>query len=239
MNRLWINAKTFWNHALDLLFPINCQGCGLEGNYLCLSCQQKIEPPLERCLVCEKNSPLGRTHLDCVCQKLALAGLMVAANYEEPGIKNLIWNLKYNSVAEISKNLATILVDYFVKRDLLDYFAGSFVIPVPLHKKRFKIRGFNQAELLAQNFAKSLGFECLKLLQKTKATKRQVELEGAERLKNLEGAFSVLPMPPSLGERKIILVDDVATTGATLNECAKVLRAQGAGEIWGLVVARN
>lgn len=96
----------------------------------------------------------------------------------------------------------------------------------------------NQAELLAAEFARRTGLEFLPILRKIKSSKRQVYLEREERLANLAGLFEADPHP-SLDERKVILIDDVATTGATLNECAKVLKAQGAGEIWGLVVARN
>ena len=223
---------------LDLVFPKFCQGCFAEGTYLCLACQAKIQAPAERCLGCSKNSLLGRTHPECRSRDIALSALLVAADYENEAIRNLVWNLKYNSVKEIADILALILADYFVNRELTDYFAGSAVIPVPMREKRKRMRGFNQAELVASQFAKRLGLEYLPILSKNKETKSQVELERNERLKNVEGKFMVKPTP-SLGERKIILIDDVAATGATLNECAKVLKQRQVSEIWGLVVARN
>lgn len=131
-----------------------------------------------------------------------------------------------------------LMAQYFLSRDLLEYFAAGLVVPVPLNRKKQKLRGFNQAEALAQEFARRTGLPCLSLLRKIKPSRSQVELEREERLKNVLGSFSASPRP-SLGERKIILIDDVATTGATLNECAKVLKKEGAGEVWGLVVARN
>lgn len=226
---------------LDLLFPVLCQGCGAEGAYLCLSCQNNIEPALERCLVCSQNSLLGKIHKDCRNSKgraWALDNLMVATNYHNEAIKKLIWHFKYGSVAAISEIFAALMADYLVKKDLLEYFENALVIPVPSHKKRLKLRGFNQAEILAQKFAQSLNLGYLPILQKIRPTKRQVDLEKEKRFENVRNAFFAPPIP-SLGERIVIIVDDVATTGATLNECAKVLKTQNPREIWGFVVARN
>lgn len=224
--------------ALDLIFPIFCQGCLKEGEYLCLFCQAKIQPPLERCFVCGKNSFLGKVHSSCESRNFVLNGLLVAADYRQESIRNLIWHLKYSSVESISETLSIILTDYFISRDLQTYFASSVIVPVPLHKNKQKIRGFNQAEAIAEKFAQRLGLEYLPSLEKLKNVESQVELERQERLLNVKGVFAAKPIP-SLGERKVILIDDVATTGATLNECAKVLKKQGVKEIWGLVVARN
>lgn len=224
---------------LDLIFPKVCQGCFREGTYLCLACQAKIQPcESERCVVCSKKSLLGRTHPDCQSRKTALFALLVATDYEDRTIRNLIWNLKYNAVKEMAEILALILADYFVSRELLDYFSGAAVVPVPMHGKRLRERGFNQTELIGEAFARRLGLGYLPILEKIKDTKSQVDLERQERFENIKGMFRVKPTPSS-GEKKIILVDDVATTGATLNECAKALKAQQPSEIWGLVVARN
>ncbi len=163
---------------------------------------------------------------------------MVAADYRQPSIQNLIWRLKYDSVKAMSEPLALLLADFFLGRDLSDFFANAVVVPVPLHRRRQRLRGFNQAAILAQEFAGRLGLEYLPILERLKNNRRQTELPREERLQNVQNLFRVQAVP-SLGERKIILLDDVATTGATLNECAKVLRIQKPSEIWGLVVARN
>lgn len=227
-----------WDLFLDLLFPVICQDCGLEGQYLCTPCQTKIKPPWPRCLKCDKPSLAGSVHEACRSETLALSGLMVASNYENEAVRKLIWHLKYRSMQDIGQVLGMLLADYFVEQDFLDYFAGALVVPVPLHQSRLRERGFNQAELVARDFAKRLSLECQPILRKVRKTKNQVDLEKRERLQNMMNAFSLIS-PLGLEERKIILIDDVATTGTTLNECAKVLRSAGAGEIWGLVVARN
>lgn len=235
---MFSNIAKIWNFILDLLYPVICQGCGKEGSYLCSECQGKIKVPQEFCLSCKRQSFLGRIHPECKKAALELEGIFVTADYQTKSIQNLIWHLKYHSVAEIAEILSLLMADYFVSRNLLDYFATAVVIPVPLFKRRLRVRGFNQAELLAQRFARRLNLEYLPILERIRNTKSQVELSEPERLQNVKNAFTVRPTP-ALGERKIILVDDVATTGATLNECAKVLKTYEAKEVWGLVVARN
>ena len=163
---------------------------------------------------------------------------MVVSAYQEEAIKNLIWHLKYSSVKSIAEILAAIMTDFLTRERIRDYFASSLVTTVPLHCKRQRERGYNQADLIAAEFAKRVEFEYAPILERVKNTRDQVDLEKEERLENMAGAFSAMAMP-SLGERKIILIDDVATTGATLNECARTLKKQNVVEIWGLVVARN
>lgn len=229
------------NPLLDLVFPAFCQGCCLEGSYLCLECQNAISAPIHRCPVCNNNSPLGKVHEQCAAPSTALSGLMVAAEYSNPAVKNLIWHLKYNSVKDISIALATIMADFLVGSDLADYFQASLVIPVPMHQGRQRFRGFNQAAEIGKHLAGNLGLQFGPVLTKLNSTKRQVELEKAERLENVKNAFALDNEfeANKLSGRSILLIDDVATTGATLNECAKILRLYNPSEIWGLVVARN
>ena len=232
-------AKNFAvKFLLDLVFPVLCQNCGAEGVYLCVPCQQKITAPASRCVVCGKTSLLGLTHPGCSSREIGLSGLLVAAEYEYRPIRDLVWHFKYSLVRDIGEILATILVDFVIKSDLQAHFETAAIIPVPLHPRRQRLRGFNQAELIAYHFAKKLGLTYLPILKRMRPTRSQVDLPRGQRLENVQDAFTLEPTP-SLGERKIILLDDVATTGATLNECAKVLRQGEPREVWGLVVARN
>ncbi|TSA46523.1 ComF family protein [bacterium] len=225
-------------NILDLIFPVVCAGCGAEGGYLCVPCQQKIEPPAPRCWVCSKNSVFGKNHPACCGKNIALDGLMVTADYHVRFIQDLIANLKYNSVSAIAKSFGLLMADYLVRNDLLDFFSSSLVTSIPLHKRRQNSRGFNQAELIAQNFAGNLRLSYTPTLERRLNNPRQVDLERHERLENVRDLFRIRASL-SLAGKKIILVDDVATTGATLNECAKVLKQNQAAEVWGLVVARN
>ena len=233
--------KSATRFLLDLLFPIVCQDCGAEGEYLCLACQLKITPPIHRCHVCGASSLLGRVHDGCATRKTGLFGLMVVAEYKIPVIRALIWQLKYNSVSAISETLALLMADFFIKSDLTEYFSGSLVVSVPMRKRRLRMRGFNQAEQIARHLAKKMSMQYCPGLKKIKNTTRQVDMKREERLENVQGAFALDNKIDAelFAGRKIILVDDVATTGATLNECALILQDLSPAEIWGLVVARN
>ena len=114
------------------------------------------------------------------------------------------------------------------------------MVPVPLHKKRLNRRGFNQSEILAERFAADYKLEVAKnILIRTKNVKPQADIEDREhRLNNIEGSFAC-PNQEGLDGRNIILVDDISTTGATLNECAKALAEKGAGKVRALVIARG
>jgi len=123
--------------------------------------------------------------------------------------------------------------------NILSSFSQNLIVPVPLHKKRQRWRGFNQAEVLAKNFVEH--YSSMQLdedsLQRTRHTKAQAKLYGAARKQNLKNSFQW--RNENLGGRNVIIIDDVTTTGATLEECARVLKKAGAGEVWGLVVAKG
>jgi len=130
------------------------------------------------------------------------------------------------------------MLDLFDKKLLYNNFSQSLIMPVPLHKKRLRWRGFNQSELLAKGIKKYFNLDLrLDELIRTKHKKPQTKLSGRKRKENVKGCF--FWKGDWLDGKNIILVDDVITTGSTLNECAKVLKENGAGEVWGLVVARG
>ena len=117
----------------------------------------------------------------------------------------------------------------------------SLIVPVPLHIKRKRWRGFNQAEVLASRLAE--GFNLVMrayILNRIKDTQAQTKLKRKQRLKNIKNAFKVNnEWQDKLKSTKILLVDDVATSGRTLNECARALKESGAKEVWGIVLARG
>jgi ComF family protein len=169
---------------------------------------------------------------------MALSGIIVAAYYEEGPTKEIIHNFKYNHALGLKKVLEDLLVEA-IKRSPRYARDDNFIISfTPLHHRRLAERGFNQAELLAQTVSKKLKIPCESLLIKIKSTKRQVGLTGDIRRKNLTGVFK-LKNSIDVNKKQILIIDDITTTGTTLNECAKVLRAAGAKEVWGLVVARG
>ena len=139
------------------------------------------------------------------------------------------------------KGLALILVSLIIKHFQL---LGKepqvdFIIPVPAHRRKLKERGFNPAQEIAFGLARFLEKPLLTdVLNKTKQTRDQVELSGSDREKNIKGVFAC-QKPEIIHGKKILLVDDIFTTGATMEEGARVLKAAGARGIWGVVVARG
>ena len=114
----------------------------------------------------------------------------------------------------------------------------DIIMPVPLHTKRLRQRGFNQALLLAHRMSEAHRIPCsCDNLYRSRPTRPQVELTGAERIKNVAGAFA-LRKPGEIADRSVVLVDDVFTTGATMNECASVLKQAGAAQVTAFTLAR-
>jgi ComF family protein len=148
-----------------------------------------------------------------------------------------IHELKYAQRSHLADSLGSLLALF--AQTCIGELTGSLVMPVPLHPKRLRTRGFNQSLLLARGVASKTGAELDFLsLRRTKFTKPQTELSSEERKKNVRKAFEVVK-PEVVKKRTILLVDDVATTGSTLNECAKALKRAGADRVLCLVLART
>lgn len=226
----------------DLLFPIECLGCGRNGRYLCDACLARIPRQTERaCPVCRRTSVHGRTCLACAA-KTPLDGIFAAARYDHPLVRATIHAHKYRFIESISAPLAELLREEIHNAGLP---LPHAILPVPLHARRLRLRNFNQAELLAQRLAQALtpGLPIdvvTDALIRVRPTLPQAKTRSREeRLANLRGAFAwqATGDTSDLRSRNIWLVDDVSTTAATLEECARVLKAQGAREVLGVVVA--
>jgi ComF family protein len=172
---------------------------------------------------------------NCDGRRWHLETIVPACRYEG-GVRGMIQRFKYGRDIALARPLGTLLA-----RALKDpRIAGRTfdgVVPVPLHPKRERERGFNQADLLARLLARSTGVPTRDLLKRTRPTLQQAGFDRPHRMENLRGAFVLRhPMPP---DSTLLLVDDVSTTGATLNACAAVLKEAGAAEIAAVVVARG
>ncbi len=228
---------------LDCLFPKYCLECSSEGSYWCEVCQSKpYQPYPQICFSCNKPCDVSGVCSDCQ-PRFAFDGVLIASDYEQPIIQSLIRNYKYRFISELSFELSLFLrkkIDSFLQEIpetslLATNFFKATVIPVPLSRKRFRYREFNQAELLASHIASYCGLQIrIDILFRSHSTP-QVKLTGIARQKNLEGLFHVKQTPPNI----VLLVDDVITTGATLHESAKVLKQAGTKEVWALVVAKG
>lgn len=237
---------------LNLFFPKFCLGCQKEGAYLCDDCRTLLDiAEFDYCL-CDTNPSRilpGNPNGKCSrCRDKKLSGLYFALPYKEKALtKKIIYQFKYRPyLKDLAKTLASTLIEHFVisEKNTDEIWQNAVLVPVPLHIKKLKERGYNQSEELANALAKILKIPVIPdVLIKTKTTKPQMELKKAEREKNLSGAFTVKSggtsdVPPLLG-KKIFLVDDVYTTGSTMQECASILKRAGAKSIWGIAVARE
>lgn len=232
--------------ALNLIFPIHCQGCGIKlgydnKRYLCPSCLKQIRlnrPPF--CIRCGRSlsgSEEIRTLCpDCLNKKYYFERAWQCCQYQGL-IKELIHKFKYKRKLFLKSILAEIVDDF--AKTYLDYKIIDAIIPVPMYQVNTSKRGFNQAAILAEELSKPLGIGFLgNCLLKTKRAKQQVDLNKTDRLNNVKGVFEV-KKGIDLKEKKLLLVDDVFTTGATVNECSKVLTAAGAKAVWVLTLARG
>lgn len=228
-------ARRFSGRLLDLVFPARCAGCGNMGDLFCAACREQVQPvPQPICIRCGK--PAERTGRCQACRDgvFQVSAIRAAAVYHEP-ISRVIHEFKYNGRRELSQPLGELLAEYWRARPV----SVDLVVAVPLHKHRFNERGFNQSQLLAENLcrAASLSLVQPEVLRRERETQQQVHLGLAERQANVSGAF--IWTGPDLASASVLLIDDVATTGATLEACGEALNTAGAGRVWALTVARS
>ncbi len=221
--------------ALDLLFPCWCLGCGKGGELICPSCQHKlprIKPPI--CPKCGGPQSSGIICPTCYSQRHEIDGIRSPFRFEAV-IRQAIHQFKYRNLRAIAKPLANLLGDYLTAKPI----PGEVLVPVPLHRKRLRERGYNQSELLSQELGKLFKLpvvaDCLVRERHTSPQARATSV--SERQSNVVNAFT--NHNRRLQDKKVLLIDDVTTSGATLNACAAVLKAIGASSVWGLTLARE
>ena len=221
--------------ALDLLFPQRCVGCGKEGNLVCASCLHslpRIMPPI--CPKCGKPQTSGILCPGCTGWQTEIDGIRAPFRFDGV-IREAVHQLKYNNLRALVIPLVGFLLDYMEANPV----PGQVLVPVPLHPKRLKERGYNQSSLLAYRLGKLIDLPVIdNCLVRTKFVTPQARASTvAERRENVADAF--LCRDRRLQNRDVILIDDVSTSGATLNACARALKAFGARSVWGLVLARE
>jgi len=228
---------------LDVFFPCLCAGCGVPvetGRLFCARCEAEltiVTPPF--CHICGRPfaSSQGNDHICGEC--LQVPPFFKAARsvfvYKDP-IKRAIIQFKFLGCTALAGLLAKVMVTNL--NEFIKQIAPEVIIPVPLHIYRLRERGYNQCLLLAQYMARILGIPCEKrILKKVKSTLPQVELSFFQRRLNIKGSFAVSSQNAVQGKR-ILLVDDVLTTGSTVNECARALQKAGADGVWVVTLAR-
>ena len=233
-------VKKVKNLLLETLFPEFCLGCGKLGAWLCKDCESLLEIQNEvSCPVCGKLTFNFKTHEFCRGRTI-LKGLFWPVRYQNPLVKKLILKFKYKPFAEnLAKPLAQLLTSHFLLTQFPLSESGFVLVPIPLTKKRLKWRGFNQAEKVSREISDIFHLPMEHLLAREKERMPQIEIKEPEKRKeNIKGVFSC-SFEEKIGNKKILLIDDVCTTRATLEEAAKVLKAAGFKEIWAAVVAKG
>jgi len=218
--------------VLDLFFPPRCPGCGRVGFNFCDACQARIEPPpAPACIRC--GQPLDTDRLCATCQETPsqLDRIASSAIFAHP-LRDAIHELKYNDGRSLARPLGVRMAAAWRHSN----FAADILIPVPLHTARQAERGYNQAALLARIVSQEVGVPIDETaLVRAKATQQQALLKAVERRENVQGAFTCRG---DVRGKHVVLVDDVCTTGSTLEASASALRASGAASVWALTLAR-
>ncbi len=215
--------------ALDFAFPPHCAGCGREGAYLCAPClagARRLEDPYRLA----RGGSIGG--------ELALSPIALDAVYApfvmEGPVREAVHQLKYRGVRALAPILGEAMAECADRNRL----AADLIAPVPLHPRRLRERGYNQADLLAGEVARRMGIpaDSRALERTTHAPPQARSAASAERWARVQGAYRARRTMDGL---RVLVVDDVCTTGATLNACALALRSAGAAAVWGLVAARE
>lgn len=217
----------------DSILPAFCLSCEVRGDWFCNSClaKSKFNRAAGYCIVCLRYAG-GEGRL-CVSHKrdLGLQGLVGALSFREEATKKLIHSMKYESVhsaiPEITQKSYQLLEQFFIKNQF------DAIIPIPLSLWRFRERGYNQSEIIAKTLANRLGIKINLDLKKVKETESQASLSRTQRISNLDNAFAY----EGILSGKVLLVDDVATTGSTLKSAASALKSAGAKEVWAFTLA--
>lgn len=235
-----MNSSTFYLRFyeivwgfLDIIYPSQCVGCGRYGAKICANCKkdiQVIKPPL--CDFCGIQLTQEGVCATCQNEKPAFNQLRSVAAYQG-SLRQAVHNLKYHRDVSLGLYLAKPMIKLF--RNL--HWKVDIIVPVPLGSIRLKERGYNQASLLAYPIAlaTSTRYEP-KALRRIRETESQVELTMEARRQNVNGAF--LGISTYVHSKRILIVDDVATSCATLNACAIALLSAGADCVYALTLAR-
>jgi len=250
---------------LELLFPVQCIGCGAEETWICERCQRSIPVALfSQCVFCNRASAYGKTCTACARTR-ALDGVISDVPYRQPLMREMIHAYKYNNAVALSFVLAhrmhnTIQKLREIQRHALAthlkrhtehrYIASDFppisdplidCIPVPLHAKKQKQRGYNQAFLLARTLKEisqyARSWNVRDVIRRTKATIPQAQLSTVDRVHNVHKAFRYIENTAPHAARIALIIDDVITSGSSCDEIASILKQNGYISVWGFAPA--
>lgn len=208
-----------WALLLDVVYPPRCGGCDRRGTLLCGDCLQSLV-----------EAQPGAHSVERI-EAVICAGVFQGA------LRSAIHKLKYESDRPLAAPLAVLISEALARDDrwVADDGEPPVLVPVPLHRSRQRGRGYNQSELLARELGRITGWQMEKGLERVRATRAQVGLSAEDRQENVREAFE---WQGEEAPRRVLLIDDVCTTGATLSECAFALMAKGTEHIFAATVAK-
>ena len=232
---------------LELLYPEKniCQICGIRDEeindaYICKSCLlglKRIQMPV--CGICGKglsHNPDSDVCEECIRQERVFEAAK-SPFYYKGAVKKLIHDYKYCNKAYYYKLFGYLLATHMKENNYTNF---DFIISVPLHKIKLRKRGYNQSELLAKYIENQFNICCIDALKRVSDTQKQSSLSRHARQKNLQNAFVIKnnKIIKLIEGKTVLIVDDIFTTGATVNECSRVLKLNGAGKVYALTIAR-
>lgn len=223
---------------LDIFFPAKCFGCGYLGVYICPLCEKRLRPiEKQACLYCNKPSFYGLTHPECQRHE-GIDGYISLFHYDNL-LKKIIKGIKYSFVTAARNDLFYLIAKhgqehliYYKKRPEL------LIQPIPLSREKVQSRGFNQAKMIAGTFSLLTNIKQVEMIRRHKNTEIQAKIKNKQkRRENVQGAFSLIGKRAN--KEKILLVDDVVTSGATVKEASKTLKKGGAEKVYVFSVAKG
>lgn len=234
--------KKYNNWLLDILFPVRCINCHEYGNYLCKRCLGQIVVNKNfQCIGCKRLVSLGQTCI--LCRKSnSVDRLLIVTDYKNPVVEKILKFFKYQFIEELKIPIFFVTKKYFkwLGHKKIDIFKNNpILVPIPLSRRRLNWRGFNQAEIVTRNLAGYFNMQArTDILVRIRNSIPQADINSKEeRVKNAQKLF--LCNSDNVSGREAILIDDICTTGATLNECAKALKEKGVLRVTALVIARG
>ncbi len=233
------HLKKLFESCIEFVFPTQCVTCKIYGQgVICPTCRASLENITPESFVSRQPSQDWKIE-DSLKAQTYLEKVYYFYYYNDV-IHSLIAEIKYEGRKQLIKYVIDLILQSKEFKNI-NFSDIQFITFVPLHKNKAAIRGFNQSQLLAQELSKILNIPCIEILEKHRQTKNQANLDRQERLSNLENAFSINPnLTKDLDVNSILIIDDICSTGTTLNECAKAIKKFYTNtKIYGLCLARG
>ncbi len=223
-----MGCRNLIDHTHERFICSDCfNSIALKDDYHCAFCGAPVTDGTT-CPFCRKDHALDQ--------------LFVATSYHDRLIETMVKMIKYKFVHSLTHDAAQLMIAYSTKHNISRYMdrRHSMVVPVPLHRLRYNWRGFNQAAMLAHDVSNALELPCtVDILQRRYRFRAQAEIhDRSSRIKNMHNVF-LCTKPDLVRDKTIILIDDVSTTGSTLENCARILKTAGAQKVIGFVLARG